>query len=227
MQEIGTAPICNIQPPYIEDFAVVIDEATGQEKRRFSIFRALKNSPYRNVFDRWQTTRPQRSLPHQRHPPNPAGWGSGRPHPRAPKPATWLISLRNPNALIIVDPAEQQVIWYGEGIWKQQHDPDLLPNGRVLLFDNQGLRGSPFGQSRVLEIDLFTHEIYWEYKGTSPDHLFDSWIRGAQQRLPNGKHPHKRNRNAGACSKSRQPAKSRGNTTIQIAPNTRASPCAA
>ncbi|MDE2811038.1 MAG: hypothetical protein OXN90_21690, partial [Gemmatimonadota bacterium] len=44
----------------------------------------------------------------------------------------------------------------------------------------------PFGQSRVLEIDLFTHEIYWEYKGTSTDQIFDSWIRGAQQRLPNG-----------------------------------------
>ena len=135
------------------------------------------------MFDRWQTTRHSEVTHTNAIRLIPPDWAAHIPRAKA---GDLLISLRNPNALIIVDPAEQQVIWYGEGIWKQQHDPDLLSNGRVLLFDNQGLRGSPFGQSRVLEIDLFTHEIYWEYKGTSPDHLFDSWIRGAQQRLPNG-----------------------------------------
>ena len=185
VQEIGTTPIGNIQPPYIEDFAVVIDGVTGQEKRRFSIFRALKNSPYRSVFDRWQTTRHSEVTHTNAIRLIPPDWAAAAHIPRA-KAGDLLISLRNPNALIIVDPIEQQVIWYGEGIWKQQHDPDFLPNGRVLLFDNQGLRGHPFGQSRVLEIDLFTHEIYWEYKGTSAEQIFDSWIRGAQQRLPNG-----------------------------------------
>ena len=164
---------------------MVIDEVTGQEKRRFSIFRALKNSPYRSVFDRWQTTRHSEVTHTNAIRLIPPDWATAAHIPRA-KAGDLLISLRNPNALIIVDPIEQQVIWYGEGIWKQQHDPDFLPNGRLLLFDNQGLRGHPFGQSRILEIDLFTHEIYWEYKGTSADQIFDSWIRGAQQRLPNG-----------------------------------------
>lgn len=183
VQEVGTAPIGNIQPPYIEDFAVVIDGQTGQEKRRFSIFRALKNSPYRSVFDHWQTTRHSEVTHTNAIRLIPPAWAARVPRIQA---GDLLISLRNPNALIIVDPVEQQVIWYGEGIWKQQHDPDLLPNGRVLLFDNQGRRGHPFGQSRVLEIDLFTHEVYWSYQGTSLDQRFDSWIRGAQQRLPNG-----------------------------------------
>ena len=33
---------------------------------------------------------------------------------------------------------------------------------------------------------MFTHEIYWEYKGIDKTSYFDSWIRGAQHRLPNG-----------------------------------------
>ncbi len=112
-------------------------------------------------------------------------WAQNANIPRV-KAGDLLISLRNPNAFIIVDPQSQIVRWYGKGIWKQQHDPDLLDNGRVLLFDNQGLPDSPYGHSRVLEVDLFTHEIYWQYKGTDEDSYFDSLIRGAQHRLPNG-----------------------------------------
>ena len=184
VQEIGTAPIGKIQPPYIEDFAVVVDAQTGKEMRRFSVFQALQNSPYRRVFDRWRTNRHGEVTHTNAIRLLPPEWAAAARIPRA-KAGDLLISLRNPGALIIVDPVEQRVIWYGEGIWKRQHDPDPLPNGRVLLFDNQGVRG-PFGQSRVLEIDLFTHEVYWDYKGTGPGQIFDSGIRGAQQRLPNG-----------------------------------------
>ena len=77
--------------------------------------------------------------------------------------------------------------------------PTCCPTAACCSSTTRACAGSPFGQSRVLEIDLFTHEIYWDYKGTSPDHLFDSWIRGAQQRLPNG-NTLITNRNAAACS---------------------------
>lgn len=184
VQETGTEKIGSIDPPYIEDFVAIVDEKTGQEKSRFSIFQALKNSPYKYVLNNWQTsihsevthTNAVRLITE--------AWARNNNISRV-QAGDLLISLRNPSAFIVVDPAERTVLWYGRGIWKQQHDPDLLDNGRMLIFDNQGLLGSPNGQSRVLEIDLFTHEIFWEYKGTK-DSFFDSWIRGAQQRLPNG-----------------------------------------
>ena len=72
VQEIGTTPIGNIQPPYIEDFAVVIDGVTGQEKA------ALFHLPRPEKLAVSQRVRPladhppQRSHPHQRHSPNPA-----------------------------------------------------------------------------------------------------------------------------------------------------------
>jgi len=185
VQETGMDKIGRINPPYIEDFAVVVDGATGREKQRFSIFQALKNSPYKYIFDAWQTTKHGEVTHTNAIRLVTASWARAANIPRV-KAGDLLISLRDPNAFIIVDPVAEVVLWYGEGIWKQQHDPDLLDNGRVLLFDNRGLPDSPYGHSRVLEVDLFTHEIYWDYMGTDETTFFDSWIRGAQHRLPNG-----------------------------------------
>ena len=36
---------------------MVIDAQPAKRSGAFPIFRALKNSPYRSVIDRWQTTR--------------------------------------------------------------------------------------------------------------------------------------------------------------------------
>jgi hypothetical protein len=180
MEKIG-----NINPPYIEDFAVVVDGKTGREISRFSLFQALRNSPYRHMFEEWQTTKHSEVTHTNAIRLVSETWAQNANIPRV-KAGDLLISLRNPNAFIIVDPDAEIVRWYGEGVWKQQHDPDLLDNGRVLLFDNQGAPDSPYGHSRVLEVDVFTHEIYWDYKGTDEASYFDSWIRGAQHRLPNG-----------------------------------------
>ena len=185
IQETGMEKIGNLNPPYIEDFAVVVDGKTGREISRFSLFQALRNSPYRHMFEEWQTTKHSEVTHTNAIRLVSETWAQNANIPRV-KAGDLLISLRNPNAFIIVDPDAEIVRWYGEGVWKQQHDPDLLDNGRVLLFDNQGAPDSPYGHSRVLEVDVFTHEIYWDYKGTDEASYFDSWIRGAQHRLPNG-----------------------------------------
>ena len=185
VQETGMVRIGNIAPPYIEDFVVVIDEATGAEKHRFSLFKALRNSPYGYKFDEWTTTKHSEVTHTNAIRLITSAWADKANIPRA-QTGDLLISLRDPNALVIIDIETEEVLWYGEGIWKKQHDPDLLADGRVLLFDNRGLPDSPYGHSRVLEIDIFTHEVYWQYRGTDQSSHFDSWIRGAQQRLPNG-----------------------------------------
>ena len=70
------------------------------------------------------------------------------------------------------------------GSWLAQHDPDLLEDGTILLFDNRGHYGSG-GQSRIIEIDPETAAITWAYAGTE-EQPFDSEVRGAQERLANG-----------------------------------------
>ena len=131
MEQIG-----NIAPPYIEDFAVVIDGETGREKRRFSLFKALNESPYHHVFDEWTTTKYSEVTHTNAIRLVSDAFAQNAKIPRA-KAGDLLISLRDPNAFIIVDIETETVLWYGEGIWKKQHDPDLLDNGRV-LFDNRG-----------------------------------------------------------------------------------------
>ena len=96
-----------------------------------------------------------------------------------------LLSLRNIGAVIVVDPETETTVWALRGPWYGQHDPDILPNGNMLIFDNVGNFLMPNGKSRVLEIDPRTAGIVWSYVGTR-DKPFDSDIRADQQRLANG-----------------------------------------
>lgn len=91
-----------------------------------------------------------------------------------------MLSLRNLNTILVVDGASWRVKWAMTGPFLNQHDPDFLPNGHILLFDNR--RG--LGHSRILEIDPATREVVWSYQGTDAEPFY-SEIRGAQQLLPN------------------------------------------
>jgi hypothetical protein len=96
-----------------------------------------------------------------------------------------LVSLRNLNAIVAIDPGSRSARWAMTGAFVLQHDPDLLPNGHVLLFDNRG--GDPnCGRSRILEIDPATHGIAWKYDGCVSGDPFYSALWGEQQLLPNG-----------------------------------------
>lgn len=97
------------------------------------------------------------------------------------KKGNFLVSVRQMNLLVIVDPAQKKVVWVAEGSWKAQHEARLLPTGRILFFDNKGEGNF----SRVIEIDPFTKAIVWSYRATPPESFYSA-IVGAQQRLPNG-----------------------------------------
>ena len=50
------------------------------------------------------------------------------------------------------------------GPFVRQHDPDFLPNGNLLVYDNRG--GDPAcGGSRILEIEPATQKMVWRYDG--------------------------------------------------------------
>jgi hypothetical protein len=72
------------------------------------------------------------------------------------------------------------------GPFLRQHDPDFLPNGHILLFDNRkGGPGREFGFSRILEIDPATRRVVWSYVGSGQEPFYTD-ARGKQQPLPNG-----------------------------------------
>ena len=93
----------------------------------------------------------------------------------------YLVSLREHDVIAFVDPQTQTVRHAWQGPWRAQHQPELLPTGTILLFDNQGIAG----RSRVLELDPSSDRIVWEYSGSQQDPLL-SLEAGSCQRLPNG-----------------------------------------
>jgi hypothetical protein len=93
-------------------------------------------------------------------------------------------SLRNVNLIGFIEHKTRLFRWALTGHWIRQHDPDLLPNGNILLFDNRG--GSPErGGSRILEIEPATQRIVWRFEGVDGDR-FDSETEGEQEPLPGG-----------------------------------------
>ncbi|MFB6350676.1 MAG: arylsulfotransferase family protein [Bradymonadaceae bacterium] len=100
------------------------------------------------------------------------------------EPGQLLLSFRSLDAIGLLDVEKQKMVWMKRGFWKKQHDPDPLPNGNMLVFDNRGYRG-PGGATRVAEFDPATGEIVWAYTGTK-ENPFYSKKRGQQQPLPNG-----------------------------------------
>lgn len=97
-----------------------------------------------------------------------------------------LTSFRRLNMVGIIDKSSGRFSWqWGRADLGHQHDPTLLDNGNVLIFDN-GFHGpSEYPSSRVIEVDPSKNEIVWEYKSSPPWDFFSGHISGAQ-RLPNG-----------------------------------------
>jgi Arylsulfotransferase (ASST) len=104
--------------------------------------------------------------------------------PRFPlfKAGQLLISARHLDAIAVLDPDSEKIVWAARGPWHAQHDPTFLDNGHFLLFDNQG---SPRG-SRVLEYDPCTQAFPWSYQEDQKGVRFFSSLRGMSQRLANG-----------------------------------------
>ncbi len=95
-----------------------------------------------------------------------------------------LISLRNLNCIAMLDIDKERIVWsWGRRVLLKQHNPTLLADGHVLVFDNgdEGTRR----YSRIVEVDPVTRHIVWEYKADVPEDFF-SPSRGGNQRLPNG-----------------------------------------
>ena len=98
-----------------------------------------------------------------------------------------MFSFRNISTVGIINKSTGDIVWrLGGEVLAQQHDPSLLSNGNILVYDN-GSHSShhalPF--SRVVEVDPKTNQVVWEYSDNPPYNFFSPYISGAR-RLPNG-----------------------------------------
>jgi len=99
-----------------------------------------------------------------------------------------LISLRNYNLLMVIDPRTHEVKWHQTGPWIKQHDPNFEANGRIAVFNNNSdgtNTGSILGGSNILSLDPRTGATEILYGNGRNQKLFTKF-RGKHQILPNG-----------------------------------------
>lgn len=170
----------HLRPPRIDDFIVVLSP-DGKELKKVSLIDAFVKSPYGRML-RTTSWDIKDDFLHA----NSIEVIDAQMAEKLPfaSEGQVLLSLRDIDALAVLDLEKEEVVWALQGSWHRQHDADLLPNGHVLLFDNFGNYGSG-GMSRVIELDPVTQEIVWSYAGDD-QRPFQSDIRSGQERLPNG-----------------------------------------
>ncbi len=186
-QEIGTDDIpqaSHLRAPRIDDYVVVLSPE-GKELRKVRLLDAMLRSPYARLLETvpWYISKGSGDYLHT----NTIDVLDGRFATKLPQATAGrvMLSFREIGTIAILDLEQQQIVWATRGPWLMQHDPDLLANGNILLFDNQGNSGGPGGMTRVIEFDPASLQIVWSYAGTA-ERPFESAVRSSQERLANG-----------------------------------------
>jgi hypothetical protein len=163
------------EQPLLENYVTTLD-SNGNVMRRVSLLDAFEGSPYSSTL-KWAIAGgdPFHS--------NSIQLLDGVLSDRVPAFAAGnvLVSIRELDTIAVIDPDAESIVWEMSGLWHRQHDATLLPNGRMLVFDNLHAPG----ESEVLEIDPFSEVVGWSYAGTEDDPFYSETC-GACQRLPNG-----------------------------------------
>ena len=94
---------------------------------------------------------------------------------------TILLSMRAIDLVCAVDLDDRSVYWAESDLWHMQHQPTVLPDGSMLVFDNQGMGEA----SAVIQFDPATREVSWFYSGDEENPFYSVGV-GSCQRLPNG-----------------------------------------
>lgn len=176
-REAHVIPRVNKTRPVLEDFISVLGP-DGEEKKRVSLLECLENSEAYRVF--WTQSRKRTGdLFHT----NTLEILDGRIADRmsAFRKGNILTSFLILDVIAVVDLDKEEVVWARRGDWNAQHDPKILDNGNLMLFDNRGNHMA----STVYEFDPVTMKPVWYYRG-SKEAPFFSRTCGAAQRLPNG-----------------------------------------
>jgi hypothetical protein len=177
-------PEFHASKPMLEEFVTVLDP-DGREIRVISLLDAFRNSAYASVIERMK--KQSRLMD---------GYGDifhtngvtvldGTMSDKLPafRAGNLLLSPLFPEMICVLDPEKGTIEWAfaAGGMWYLQHEPQMLPNGNILIFDNAG----DAGNSRVVEFNPLTNEAVWVFRG-SDERPFNTRTCGTCQRLPNG-----------------------------------------
>lgn len=99
-----------------------------------------------------------------------------------------LISLRDVELVLVLDPETRRVKWSAFRPFIAQHDPDFLGDGWIGVFDNNvddTFRGSMLGGSRIVALQPHTDSLEVRFPTPESAPLFSNF-GGSWQQLKNG-----------------------------------------
>ncbi|MEO0957530.1 MAG: arylsulfotransferase family protein [Pseudomonadota bacterium] len=100
-----------------------------------------------------------------------------------------VISLRNRNLIMVLDPDTKAIKWHSIGNWTRHHDPDWHADGTIRVFDNNrdGTEtGEILGSSRIIAIRP-RDNTETLLLGAEDDPYFHTTRRGKSQSLSGGR----------------------------------------
>lgn len=93
-----------------------------------------------------------------------------------------MLCMRALNTVAVVDLVEGTVRWWwGADELSGPHQPSMLPDGRVLLFDN----GVDRRRTRLVAVDPVTRKVVWSWAADPPESFFCP-LAGGCELLANG-----------------------------------------
>lgn len=178
--------------PVLEDFVSYLDAETGEETRRISLLEAFERggpehswaAAYQAFWEKEHNRDLSDSDPGDLFHTNAVEWLDGSLASRAPgfRRGRLLLSMRNLDAIAVLDPDTETIVWSMAGAFTLQHEPTVTAGGRVLVFDNHW---QPNRWSRIVAVDPAAGTLETIYAG-SPETPFYSHSCGSVASLPNG-----------------------------------------
>lgn len=201
-RRLVTLPRIHKKEPILEDLITILD-TDGQILESISILELFENSEYMPLLEGMP---PFGDIFHT----NTLEILDGKFADKSPvfNRGNVLLSMRMTDIIAIADLEAKKIVWAQKpGFWKTQHQPTLLENGNMLLFNNLYIEKKPDktefklmirkngyklldeklytdNASSVIELNPLTMKIIWEYNGDEKNPFF-SLASGSTQRLPN------------------------------------------
>ncbi len=175
IREPAIVPRINPDHAVLVDFVAVLDP-DGNELRRIPLLEAFEQSEHAHLLEGMKD---KGDIFHT----NTIEILDGSLADRVPgfDKGNLLICPRELDVIAVVDIETEKVVWGLTAPWVKPHQPTVLRNGNVLIFDNRGY----YGASRVMEFDPVTQDIAWWYQTEDPMGFFSKEC-GSNIRLPNG-----------------------------------------
>lgn len=159
----------------LEDYVATLD-SDGNELRRVALLEAFRSSRFAHLLSSMKT---HGDLFHTNTIEVVDERLAGRL--KGVDPGDVLVCVRELDTIAVVSLDDEVVVWAARAPWSMPHQPTVLPNGNLMIFDNRGYGGF----SRVVEFDPVTFEILWDYHGEDPQDFYSREC-GSNQRLANG-----------------------------------------